>query len=72
MLDRLTTALASELADKRIRVNTVEPKAAVLSEGADAASETCLPHLKLNQWKQWLNPSCSLRTVNQNIQGGMK
>ena len=36
MLDRLTTALASELADKRIRVNTVEPKAAVLSEGADA------------------------------------
>ena len=36
MLDRLTTALASELSDKRIRVNTVEPKAAVLSEGADA------------------------------------
>ena len=36
MLDRLTTALASELAVKRIRVNTVEPKAAVLSEGADA------------------------------------
>ena len=36
MLDRITTALASELADKRIRFNTVEPKAAVLSEGADA------------------------------------
>ncbi len=36
MLDRITTALASELADKNIRVNTVEPKAAVLSEGADA------------------------------------
>ena len=36
MLDRLTTGLASELADRSIRVNTVEPKAAVLSEGADA------------------------------------
>ena len=36
MLDRITTALASELADKNIRVNTVEPRAAVLSEGADA------------------------------------
>tara|TARA_B100001094_G_scaffold24540_1_gene20637 strand:- start:664 stop:1500 length:837 start_codon:yes stop_codon:yes gene_type:complete len=36
MLDRITTGLASELADKNIRVNTVEPRAAVLSEGADA------------------------------------
>ena len=36
MLDRLTTGLASELAEWSIRVNTVEPKAAVLSEGADA------------------------------------
>ena len=36
MLDRLTTGLASELTDRSIRVNTVEPKAAVLSEGADA------------------------------------
>ena len=33
MLDRLTTGLASELADRSIRVNTVEPKAAVLSGG---------------------------------------
>ena len=35
MLDRTTSALASELHGTRIRINTVEPKAAVLSEGAD-------------------------------------
>ena len=35
MLDRTTSALASELHGTGIRVNTVEPKAAVLSEGAD-------------------------------------
>ncbi len=35
MLDRTTTALASELHGTGIRVNTVEPRAAVLSEGAD-------------------------------------
>ena len=36
MLDRTSTALASELYGTGIRVNTVEPRAAVLSEGADA------------------------------------
>lgn len=36
MLDRLTTALASELHHHGIRVNAVEPRAAVLTEGADA------------------------------------
>ena len=35
MLDRTTSALASELHGTGIRINTVEPKAAVLSEGAD-------------------------------------
>ena len=35
MLDRTTSALASELYGTGIRINTVEPKAAVLSEGAD-------------------------------------
>ena len=72
MLDRLTTALASELADKRIRVNTVEPKPLCFLREPTQLLETCLLRLKLNQWKQWLNPSFSLRTVNQNIPGGMK
>jgi NAD(P)-dependent dehydrogenase (short-subunit alcohol dehydrogenase family) len=36
MLDRATTALASELFGTGIRINTIEPRAAVLSEGADA------------------------------------
>lgn len=36
MLDRVTTAMAAELHGTGIRVNTVEPRAAVMSEGADA------------------------------------
>ena len=35
MLDRVTTAMASELHGTGIRLNTVEPAAAVMSEGAD-------------------------------------
>lgn len=35
-LNRLTNALAAELWGSGVRVNTVEPRAAVLSEGADA------------------------------------
>ena len=35
MLNRITTAMASELHGTGVRVNTVEPRAAVLSEGAD-------------------------------------
>ena len=35
-LNRLTVGLAAELLDTGVRVNTVEPRAAVLSEGAAA------------------------------------
>ena len=35
-LNRLTLGLATELDGTGIRVNTVEPRAAVMSEGADA------------------------------------
>jgi NAD(P)-dependent dehydrogenase (short-subunit alcohol dehydrogenase family) len=35
-LNRMTVAFAAELAGSGIRVNTIEPRAAVLSEGADA------------------------------------
>jgi citronellol/citronellal dehydrogenase len=35
-LNRITNAFAVELHDRGVRVNTVEPRAAVLSEGADA------------------------------------
>ncbi len=36
MLDRVTTAMASELHGSGVRVNAVQPRAAVLTEGADA------------------------------------
>jgi citronellol/citronellal dehydrogenase len=35
MLNRITTAMAAELHGSGVRVNTIEPRAAVLSEGAD-------------------------------------
>ncbi len=35
MLNRVTTAMAAELHGTGIRVNTIEPRAAVMSEGAD-------------------------------------
>jgi NAD(P)-dependent dehydrogenase (short-subunit alcohol dehydrogenase family) len=35
-LNRMTTALAAELQGSGVRVNTVEPRAAVMSEGAEA------------------------------------
>jgi citronellol/citronellal dehydrogenase len=41
-LNRLTVAVASELAGTGVRVNTVEPRAAVMSEGASALMGTDL------------------------------
>jgi NAD(P)-dependent dehydrogenase (short-subunit alcohol dehydrogenase family) len=41
-LNRLTNALAAELAGKGVRVNTVEPRAAVMSEGAEVLLGTQL------------------------------
>ncbi|MEM7142051.1 MAG: SDR family NAD(P)-dependent oxidoreductase [Actinomycetota bacterium] len=42
MLNRLTQAMAAEWHERGVRVNTVEPKAAVLSEGADVHVGTML------------------------------
>lgn len=41
-LNRITGAMAAELYGTGIRVNTIEPRAAVLSEGADAVMGTML------------------------------
>jgi NAD(P)-dependent dehydrogenase (short-subunit alcohol dehydrogenase family) len=41
-LNRITGAMAAELYGTGIRVNTIEPRAAVLSEGADAGMGTML------------------------------
>lgn len=42
MLNRVTTALASEVHTTGVRVNTIEPRAAVLSEGAAAVTKGTL------------------------------
>jgi citronellol/citronellal dehydrogenase len=42
-LNRLSNALAAELAGTGIRVNTVEPRSAVMSEGAEVLLTTTLP-----------------------------
>lgn len=42
-LNRLTNALAAELADSGVRINTVEPRAAVMSEGAEVLAGASLP-----------------------------
>ena len=42
MLNRVTNAMASELHGTGVRLNTVEPRAAVLSEGADAVAGAIL------------------------------
>ena len=41
-LNRLTNALAAEVADAGIRINTIEPRAAVMSEGAEVLIGTSL------------------------------
>jgi NAD(P)-dependent dehydrogenase (short-subunit alcohol dehydrogenase family) len=41
-LNRLTNALAAELATTGVRINTVEPRAAVMSEGAEALAGASL------------------------------
>ncbi len=43
MLNRVTTAMASELHGTGVRINTVQPRAAVLTEGADAVLGSRLP-----------------------------
>ena len=41
-LNRMTNALAAELAGRGVRINTVEPRAAVLSEGAEVLTGSAL------------------------------
>jgi NAD(P)-dependent dehydrogenase (short-subunit alcohol dehydrogenase family) len=41
-LNRMSNALAAELAGRGVRINTVEPRAAVMSEGAEVLTGTTL------------------------------
>jgi NAD(P)-dependent dehydrogenase (short-subunit alcohol dehydrogenase family) len=51
-LNRMSNGLAAELADTGIRVNTVEPRAAVLSDGAAALVGDVLPADKIESMEE--------------------
>ena len=52
-LNRMTNALAEEVWGTGVRVNTVEPRAAVHSEGADAHLAERLTTTSSSPWRTW-------------------
>ncbi len=56
-LNRITVAFAAELAGTGVRVNTVEPNGAVMSDGAVARVWTGYPNQRCSRWKRWSSRS---------------
>ena len=69
MLDRTTSALASELHGTGIRVNTVEPRAAVLSEGAEAVVGQILKPEQIESMEAMVESILYLATCGPNHTG---
>ena len=69
MLDRTTSALASELHGTGIRINTVEPKAAVLSEGADVVVGKILKHEQIESMEAMVESILYLATCGPDHTG---
>lgn len=63
MLDRVSTAMAAEWHQFGVRVNTVEPRGAVLSEGARAALTVELPPEKIESIEAMVEASVHLCQV---------
>src|SRR5690606_35615723 len=59
-LNRITNGLAAELDGTGIRVNTVEPRAAVRTEGADALVGTSVPDDKFETLEQMVEAVVAL------------
>lgn len=59
-LNRLTNALAAELAGNGVRVNTVEPRAAVMSEGAAVLVGEALPADQLESMEEMVEAIVAL------------
>ena len=56
-LNRLTNAFAAEFAGTGVRINTVEPRSAVLSEGAEALVGTSLPPDQIEAMEEMVEAS---------------
>ena len=68
-LNRLTNGLAAELAGSGIRVNTVEPRAAVLTEGADALVGSTLRPDQIESLEEMVEGAVALCTCPADVTG---
>jgi NAD(P)-dependent dehydrogenase (short-subunit alcohol dehydrogenase family) len=69
-LNRLTNALAAELAGTRVRVNTVEPRAAVMSEGAEVLLGTQLAEDQVESIEEMVEAILALCDCDEERSGG--
>jgi NAD(P)-dependent dehydrogenase (short-subunit alcohol dehydrogenase family) len=69
-LNRLTNALAAELAGKGVRVNTIEPRAAVMSEGAEVLLGTQLAADQVESIEEMVEAILALCDCAQERTGG--
>ena len=69
-LNRLTNALAAELAGSGVRVNTVEPRAAVMSEGAEVLLGTPLSDDQVESIEEMVEAVVALCDCPQDRTGG--
>jgi NAD(P)-dependent dehydrogenase (short-subunit alcohol dehydrogenase family) len=69
-LNRLTNALAAELAGKGVRVNTIEPRAAVMSEGAEVLLGTQLAANQVESIEEMVEAILALCDCAQERTGG--
>ena len=70
-LNRLTVALAAELGDTGVRVNTVEPRAAVLSEGAEVHIGGKLPDEAFETMEEMVEATVALCDCPAERTGGL-
>jgi citronellol/citronellal dehydrogenase len=68
-LNRMTNGLAAELYGTGIRVNTVEPRAAVLSEGADALVGRTLQPDKIESLEEMVEAVTALCACPEDVTG---